>query len=132
VGGGTDGWRMLAGIVTTMLPLIVRTGVADEAEIDVDTLGERLAAEMVGTLVVPPTLVGAWAVIGSPESLTCFMTTGLPVRVTLSMSPLLRWMIARSALICSVPWVMTTLPFRVESLSSSMTASVLSACTSIG
>jgi SAM-dependent methyltransferase len=60
--GETDGSRMLAGIVTTMLPLIVRTGVADEAEIDVDTLGERLAAEMVGSLVVPPTLVGAWAV----------------------------------------------------------------------
>jgi hypothetical protein len=62
VPGETDGSRMLAGIVTTMLPLIVRTGVADEAEIDVDTLGERLAAEMVGSLVVPPTLVGAWAV----------------------------------------------------------------------
>ncbi len=63
VRGETDGSRMLAGIVATLLPLIVQSGVADEAEVGIDTLGERLAAEMAaaGSIVVPPTLVGAWA-----------------------------------------------------------------------
>ena len=71
VRGETDGSRMLAGIVTTMLPLIVRTGVADEAEIDVDTLGERLAAEMVGSLVVPAT----WSEPGGHATVTGCLTT---------------------------------------------------------
>jgi protein-L-isoaspartate O-methyltransferase len=63
VRGETDGARMLAGIVTTLLPLIVQLGVADEAEVGGDTLQDRLAAELAaaGSLVVPPTLVGAWA-----------------------------------------------------------------------
>lgn len=66
VPGDGDGSRMLAGIVTTLLPHIVRSGVADESEVGVDTLAVRLAAEMAaaGTLVVPPTLVGAWATTG--------------------------------------------------------------------
>ena len=63
-GRGATAARMLAGIVTTLPRSIVRSGVADESEVGVDTLAVRLAAEMAaaGTLVVPPTLVGAWAV----------------------------------------------------------------------
>lgn len=61
-----DGARMAAGAVCTLLPVIERTGVATAAEVDLDTLEERLAADSAGhdALFKPPTLVGAWARVG--------------------------------------------------------------------
>lgn len=61
--GNPAGPRLAAETVRTLLPVIERTGIATAAEIDVDTLEERLAADMslLGTIFKPPTLVGAWA-----------------------------------------------------------------------
>jgi SAM-dependent methyltransferase len=58
-----DGARFLAGIAATLLPLMERTGVASAAEVNISTLQSRLEAEMVaaGSVMLPPTLVGAWA-----------------------------------------------------------------------
>lgn len=52
-----------AGIVRAMLPRIVRQGIATEAEIDIDTLEQRLDEERAGanTVYVGEMLFGAWA-----------------------------------------------------------------------
>ncbi|MGH9382587.1 MAG: hypothetical protein ACRD2Z_18565 [Thermoanaerobaculia bacterium] len=57
------GARMAAGVVRTLLPAIERTGVASAAEVDIDTLEQRLAQALTGqgAIFKPPTLVGAWA-----------------------------------------------------------------------
>ena len=57
-----DGPAMLAGIVRTVLPLIERTGVATAAEVDADTLQERLSDELGGAAAVfaHPILMSAW------------------------------------------------------------------------
>lgn len=65
--GDPDGARMAASALRTLLPVIERTGVATAAEVDVDTLEARFAADSVAHDAVfkPPTLVGAWATMGS-------------------------------------------------------------------
>ncbi|NUR30110.1 MAG: methyltransferase domain-containing protein [Catenulispora sp.] len=58
-----DGARAIAGVVTTLLPLIEKTGVATVDEVGPATLGDRLAAALTeaGSASIYPTLVGAWA-----------------------------------------------------------------------
>jgi hypothetical protein len=65
VGGGPDwpGYAYAAESLRSMLPLIVKFGIATEEEVEIDTLARRLRAETVGTdsVVKAPDLVGAWA-----------------------------------------------------------------------
>ncbi len=57
------GAALLAGVLRSMLPAIERTGVATAAEVDIETLGPRLAEELRRTPAVfrYASLVGAWA-----------------------------------------------------------------------
>lgn len=65
VGGGPDflGYDYGAESLRSMLPLIVKLGIATEEEVGIDTLAQRLRAEIVasGGVVKTPELVGAWA-----------------------------------------------------------------------
>lgn len=60
-----DGAAVLAGIARSSQPLIERTGVVSAAELAVDTLQDRLAAEFAGAGAVfaYPALVSAWGTI---------------------------------------------------------------------
>ncbi|HEX8701602.1 MAG TPA: methyltransferase domain-containing protein [Myxococcaceae bacterium] len=53
----------VAETVRTLVPLITRLGVATAEEVGIDTLAERVSAELVehGGVMVPSLLVGAWA-----------------------------------------------------------------------
>jgi ubiquinone/menaquinone biosynthesis C-methylase UbiE len=53
----------VAGTVNSLLPMIEKAGVATRAEIDIDTLAQRIAAELAEADAVlwPPELVGVWA-----------------------------------------------------------------------
>jgi len=68
VGGGPDsiGYAWMAESVRSMLPLIVRFGAATAEEVDVDTLADRLRAEVVAAdaVIKAPDLVSAWTRIG--------------------------------------------------------------------
>ncbi len=59
-------YEQLAGVMRTLLPHAEGTGVASRAEIDIDTLADRLRAEAValGSVAVWPPLIGAWATVG--------------------------------------------------------------------
>ena len=59
-------YEQLAGILRTLLPHVEATAVASRAEVDIDTLAERLRQEGValGTTVIWPPLIGAWATVG--------------------------------------------------------------------
>lgn len=61
--GDPDGPRIAAETVRTLLPVIEATGVATAAEVDIDTLAQRLARHQIDNdlIFTPPTLVGAWA-----------------------------------------------------------------------
>lgn len=61
----SDGHALLAGIVRTLLPLIERTGVATAAEVDVETLQDRLATEFAAGQAVfaHPALICAWGFV---------------------------------------------------------------------
>lgn len=61
--GDRDGPRMAAGIIRTLLPVLAKTGVVTPAEVDIETLEERVARDCVrhNAIFKPPTLVGAWA-----------------------------------------------------------------------
>ena len=65
IGGGPDypGYRWMAQITRSILPLMEQLGVASAEEIDVETLQERLRDEVAGSggVVAMPTLMGAWA-----------------------------------------------------------------------
>jgi SAM-dependent methyltransferase len=65
IGGGPDfpGYRWMAQITRSILPLMEQFGVANAENIDVETLVERLREEVVGSggVVAMPTLMGAWA-----------------------------------------------------------------------
>jgi SAM-dependent methyltransferase len=65
IGGGPDfpGYRWMAQITRSILPLMEQFGVANAEDIDVETLVERLREEVVGSggVVAMPTLMGAWA-----------------------------------------------------------------------
>lgn len=56
------GTGLLADVVRALAKPIVAAGLATEAELDVDTLEERIngALRDAGAVLVPPTLVGAW------------------------------------------------------------------------
>lgn len=56
-------YRQVADVTRAVLPLMLRTGVATAAIVDIDTLEARLRDEAVrldATIVAPP-LIGAWA-----------------------------------------------------------------------
>ena len=65
VGGGPDypGYRFLAGLIRSMLPLTEEFGIATAEEIDVDTLHERIRDEVVALngVVAHPSITGAWS-----------------------------------------------------------------------
>ena len=65
IGGGPDfpGYRWMAQLTRSILPLMEQLGVANAEDIDVETLHERLRGEVVGSggVVAMPTLMGAWA-----------------------------------------------------------------------
>ena len=65
VGGGPDwpGYDHAAESLRSMLPLIVKLGIATEGEVEIDTLARRLRAETVaaGGVVKAPDLLVAWA-----------------------------------------------------------------------
>jgi hypothetical protein len=65
VGGGPDfpGYDYGAESMSSMLPLILKLGIATEEEVGIDTLAERLRAEGVdsGGVIKTPDLVGAWS-----------------------------------------------------------------------
>jgi ubiquinone/menaquinone biosynthesis C-methylase UbiE len=56
-------YRLIAEFIRTLLPAMECLGVATAAEVDVDTLEERIRTEIhgQGTIVMTPPLVGAWA-----------------------------------------------------------------------
>lgn len=55
--------RFVAGTVRSLLPLIEATGVATREEVGIDTLAERISAELaqVDAVLWPPELIGGWA-----------------------------------------------------------------------
>jgi ubiquinone/menaquinone biosynthesis C-methylase UbiE len=65
MGGGPDwvGYEHLAGLASSLLPVIEAEGIARAAEVAVDTLADRLRAEILASdsVVFYTTLVGAWA-----------------------------------------------------------------------
>ena len=65
VGGGPDylGYDHGAEALRSMLPLVLKLGIATEEEVGIDSLAERLRAEVVasGGVIKNPDLVGAWA-----------------------------------------------------------------------
>ena len=69
-GGGQDRELAdyLADTIRSLLPAIVACGLATEAEVDVDTLAERLVRESGGErrTVYAPRLTAAWATIPTP------------------------------------------------------------------
>jgi SAM-dependent methyltransferase len=58
--------HQVAGLTRSLLPLMERTGVATAAEVEIDTLAERLQREMIetGATVVSPSYIGAWTRTG--------------------------------------------------------------------
>ena len=55
------GW--VAGLVRSLEPRIIGAALATEADLDVDTLQQRVAQALIASdaVLLPPTLVGAWA-----------------------------------------------------------------------
>ena len=64
-----DGAAILAGIVTTVLPLIERLGVTTAAEVGADTLQQRLSDELAASAAVfaHPMLISAWGTNREPK-----------------------------------------------------------------
>lgn len=62
-GGGWSGYAVLAETIRSLLPAIEVTGLATAAEVDPDTLADRLRADVVATggVAASPPFVGAWA-----------------------------------------------------------------------
>jgi|tagenome__1003787_1003787.scaffolds.fasta_scaffold20930489_2 SAM-dependent methyltransferase len=56
------GPAQFAGVVASLAPQIVAAGIATEEEMDLPTLRERIARELLlaGAVVLPPCVVGAW------------------------------------------------------------------------
>jgi hypothetical protein len=65
VGGGPewDGYEHAAETLRSLLPLVLKLGIATEQEVEIDTLAERLRQETVaaGSVVKAPEVVSAWA-----------------------------------------------------------------------
>jgi SAM-dependent methyltransferase len=66
-GAESAGHDVLAAVIRALLPLIVKFGMATEAEVDIDTLADRLRKETVAANAcwLSPVLVGAWARTGA-------------------------------------------------------------------
>jgi SAM-dependent methyltransferase len=66
IGGGPDwpGYTLLAESLRSLLPFVEQFGTTSAAEIDVDTLEDRLRAEVVAANAVEvlPAVIGAWSV----------------------------------------------------------------------
>ena len=64
IGGGPDwpGYAYLAGTVRSLLPFLERIGAVTAAEVDIDTLEDRLRDEVVAVngVQILPSLIGAW------------------------------------------------------------------------
>lgn len=60
--GDPGGPAIIHGVISSLLPTILRTGLATADELDVATLRERIAAELTAAkaVLLPPTLVAAW------------------------------------------------------------------------
>jgi hypothetical protein len=54
---------MIAGVARSLLPVMEQAGFATAQEVHVETLAERIQAELCArdATIVPSTLVGAWA-----------------------------------------------------------------------
>jgi ubiquinone/menaquinone biosynthesis C-methylase UbiE len=63
--GGADNpaATMVSEVVRTLLPLLVKAGIATEAQVAIDTLQERLERELRTGVAVSPSLIGAWATV---------------------------------------------------------------------
>jgi ubiquinone/menaquinone biosynthesis C-methylase UbiE len=61
-GAEAAAYHQIERVLRSLLPLMERTGVATAAEVDVETLAERLRQEAlaVGATMVAPPLIGAW------------------------------------------------------------------------
>lgn len=74
VGGGPDwgGYENAASTLRSMLPLVLKFGVASAEEVDIETLEARLRAETMAHdgIVKLPDLVGAWARLDVPAEQT--------------------------------------------------------------
>ena len=53
---------MFAGVARSLAAQMAAAGIATAAELDIETLHDRLAVEMqaAGSVLLPPALVGAW------------------------------------------------------------------------
>lgn len=64
-GGGptSPAYDYVAGVLRSLLPVAERLGVTTAAEVDIDTLADRLRREVVSlnACVMPPPLIGAWS-----------------------------------------------------------------------
>jgi SAM-dependent methyltransferase len=64
VEGSSDslGYQIIAQVVKSLLPVMEKLGVANEKEIQIETLAQRLRDEVLsrGAVIVLPPLVGAW------------------------------------------------------------------------
>jgi SAM-dependent methyltransferase len=66
------GPALLSGVVNSLLPQIVGSGVATAAQIDMATLQHRIAQEVraAGAVILPPVLAGAWGRRTEVEAVT--------------------------------------------------------------
>jgi SAM-dependent methyltransferase len=62
-GAESTGYDVLASVIRTLLPLIGKLGIATAAQVDIDTLADRLkdATVAANACWLSPVLVGAWA-----------------------------------------------------------------------
>ena len=70
-GGFCPSW--LTSTIRSLTPAMVKTRVASEAEVDIDTLEQRMRdeADAADTLMLGPLMVGAWAVKPTPLASGC-------------------------------------------------------------
>jgi SAM-dependent methyltransferase len=61
-GADTSAPTMVADVVRSLLPVIVKAGIASEAEVGIGTLRQRIQQEVVagGGVAISPSLIGAW------------------------------------------------------------------------
>ena len=64
VEGSSDslGYQIVAQVVKSLLPVMKKLGIANEKEVQIETLAQRLRDEVIsrGAVIVLPPLVGAW------------------------------------------------------------------------
>jgi hypothetical protein len=65
VAGGPDSvvYDMVVDVARSLLPVIEKLGIASASEVGIDTLADRMRAEVVasGGVLVSPALIGAWS-----------------------------------------------------------------------